>query len=323
MQRSRSRDLSLLLRALPAVFVLMFLFLNHGEALEVFDLLSGVVDSPRFKGKDPLTNLRTAADLLRSNKVRQADISFLLLDWGDQYLRESSDPLERLKKWSALMRDKKLSHLKLPRDYLNRILLAEYLVRKTRYLQLPPGKRLELIGRLQEKDLVDWSVALAYSRLYAGSVVFGAKGFQKRSPEQALTALKKLSDEGLVGRHYRVPTEALLIAEALARDESFQTATPLDRLMKLRDLERKGLIAPLNKKEAEKLPAWRLLVSDASFLRDGPKRKEERLEKLRNDGFISAATFKDLIQIFSPKSMESPLQSSPAPIPQAIAPPER
>ncbi|MFH1116164.1 MAG: hypothetical protein V1792_19810 [Pseudomonadota bacterium] len=323
MQRSRDRDLRILLRAIPAVIVLVFLFLDHTDALEMFDLPAGLVDSPHFKGKDPLANLRTAADLLRSNKVPQADISFLLLDWGDQYLREPSDPLERLKRWSALMRDKKLSHLKLPRDYLNRILLAEYLVKKTRYLQMPPGKRLELIGRLQEKDLVDWSVALAYSRLYAGSVVFGAKGFQKNSPEQALTELKKLSDEGLVGRHYRVPTEALLIAEALARDEAFQTATPLDRLIKLRDLERKGLIAPLNKKEAERLPAWRLLASDSSFLRDGPKGKEGRLEKLRSDGLVSTATYKDLIQIFSPKSVESPLRSSPAPIPQAIAPPDR
>ncbi len=323
MKRSFDWDLSPCLRMIPAVIVLLFLLLNHGEVLEAFDLLSGIIDSPRFKGKDPLSNLQTAADLLRANRVRQADISFLLLDWGDRYLREPSDPLERLKKWSALTRDKKLSHLKLPRDYLNRVLLAEYLVKKTRYLQLPPGKRLELLRRLQEKNLVDWSVALAYSRLYAGSVIFGAKGYEQHKPVEALTNLKRLSDEGLIGWHYRVPTEALLVAEALALDKSFQTATPLDRLIKLRDLERNGLIAPLNKKEAEKLPAWRLLVSDPSFLRGGPKVKEERLEKLRNDGLISAATYKDLLQIFRPASLESALQASPTPLPKEIAPPDR
>jgi len=323
MKRSRDLDLSPLLRTIPAAVVLVFLLLNHGDALEVFDLHSGIVDSPQFKGKDPLSNLRTVADLLRSNKVREADISFLLFDWGDQYLREPSDPLARLKKWSALTRDKKLSRLKLPRDVLNRVLLAEYLVRKTRYLQLPPGKRLELIRRLQEKNLVDRSVALDYSRLYAGSVIFGVEGYGKHTPMEALTALKRLSDQGLVGWLYRVPIEALLIAEELALDEIFQTATPLDRLIKLRDLERKGLIAPLNKKEAEKLPAWRLLVNDPSFLRAVPKVKEQRLEKLRNDGLISAATYKDLLQIFRPKSIESVLQASPTPLPREMAPPER
>ncbi|MDQ7783631.1 MAG: hypothetical protein RDU20_12175 [Desulfomonilaceae bacterium] len=320
MKRSRDRDLSLFLRAIPIVIAVLMLLLHHGEPLEAFDLMSGIIDSPEFKGKDPLSNLRTAADLLQSNKLRQTDISFFLLDWGDRYLRETSDPLERLKKWSTLTQDKTLSHLKLPRDFLNRVLLAEYLVRKTRYLHLPPAKRLDLIRRLQDKDLVDWSVALAYSRLYAGAVVLGAKGYESRSPAEALATLKKLSDEGLIGRHYRVPTEALLISEALALDESFETGTPLDRLMKLRDLEHKGLIAPLNKKETEKLPAWRLLVSDPSFLRGQPKVKEERLDKLLNDGLISPATHKDLVQVFRPQSMESALQASPAPLPKEMAP---
>ena len=38
------------------------------------------------------------------------------------------------------MQDKTLSHLKIPRDFLNRGLLAEYLVTKTPYLDLDTSK---------------------------------------------------------------------------------------------------------------------------------------------------------------------------------------
>ncbi|MBM3299258.1 MAG: hypothetical protein FJY85_04825, partial [Deltaproteobacteria bacterium] len=231
-------------------------------AVEAFDLISGVVDSPEFKGKDPLSKLRLAADLLRSNRVKQSDMAFVLLDWGDQYLREPSDLLERLKRWSNLAHDKELSHLKIPRDFLNRILLAEYLVTKTPYLTVEPRQRLEIIRSLEQKNLVDWSVALAYSRLYAGALISGAKAYEKRTPLQTLLTLKTLEDEGLVGWHYRVPTEAIIVAEVLAQQKENQKATPLDQLVILRDLEQKGLINNITRKDLEKLPAWRLLIND-------------------------------------------------------------
>ena len=140
---------------------------------------------------------------------------------------------------------------------------------------MTPRKRLELIRRLEQENLVDWSVALAYSRLYAGAVVSGAKEYDKRTPLEAVASLKKLEDEDLVSWHYGVPTEAILIAEALAMDEGFKQANPLDRLIKLRDLERKNLITTLNKKEMEKLPAWRFLVGDPTFLKANANMKQQ------------------------------------------------
>jgi hypothetical protein len=292
-------------------FFLVLLSSSQVDVTMAFDLASGILEAPDFKGKDPISKLRAAAGLLRSNKIKQSDVGFLLLDWGDQYLREPKDPLERLRRWSELMQDKTLSHLKIPRDFLNRGLLAEYLVTKTPYLDLTPRKRLELIRRLEQENLVDWSVALAYSRLYAGAVVSGAKEYDKRTPLEAVASLKKLEDEDLVSWHYGVPTEAILIAEALAMDEGFKQANPLDRLIKLRDLERKNLITTLNKKEMEKLPAWRFLVGDPTFLKANANMKRKRLLKLRNEGLISAPTYKDLTQIFIPASAPSSTETTP------------
>lgn len=306
-----------------ACFALLMLDTSHSAASEALDLISGIVESPQFRGKDPLSRLRTAADLLRSNEIRQTDIAFLLLDWGDRYLREPSTPLERLKRWSILTRDKKLSHLRIPRDYLNRILLAEYLVKKTPYLESSPLKRLELIRKLQAKDLVDWSVALAYSRLYAGAIISGAKEYETKSPVEALVALKQLEDQGLIDWHYQLPTEALLVAEAIALEGDFHEATPLQHLVKLRDFERKGLINPLNRKDLEKLPAWRFLMGDPSFLRAGSPQKQARLLKLRNEGLITPSTYKDLVHVFRPATVTSPIQASPAPLPEEISPRSR
>jgi hypothetical protein len=291
------------------------------EGFEIVDVVPGVIESPQFKGKDPLSSLRLAADLLHEKKLKPSDMSFLLLDWGDQYLRDTSDPLERLKRWTDLTNDEKLSQLKIPRDFLNRILLAEYLVTKTAYLKSSPQKRLEIISKLEEKNLVDWSVALAYARLYAGAILTGSKGYETTSPLEALNILKKLEDGKLVGWHYRVPIETILVAEALAMDKDYQQASPLDRLSKLRDLERKGLITAQTKRELEKLPAWRLLVTDPTFLKADAKAKKDRLSKLETEGMISASTCSDLKSIFRPASWVPSIKTKPSPLPQKISPP--
>jgi hypothetical protein len=288
--------------------------------VEAFDLVSGVLNSPEFKGKDPISKLRSAANLLRTNRVKQSDMAFVLLDWGDQYLREPSDPLERLKRWSSLAHDKDLSHLKIPRDFLNRVLLAEYLVNKTPYLTVGPRKRLEILRDLEQKNLVDWSVALAYSRLYAGSVVSGAENCENRTPFQTLTSLRMLVDEGLVGWYYRVPTEAIIVSEVLAQEKQNEKSTPLDRLVKLRELEQTGLITNITKKELEKLPVWRLLINDASFLKADPKTKKERLSRLKEEGLISASSYTDLNGIFRPMPPTPPIEPTPSPVPEKIAP---
>ncbi len=288
----------------------------HCQAVEAFDLVSGVLDSPQFKGKDSITKLQTAADLLRSNRLKQSDMIFAVLDWADQYLREPSDPIERLKRWSLLANDEKLSHLKIPRDFFNRLLVADYLVNNTPYLKVSPEKRLEILKKLSDRNLVDWSVALSYARLYAGAVLSGAKSFQNRPPVEALALLKKLADERLIGWHYRVPAEATIVAEMLALDKSFQKATPLDHLMKLRDLERQDLIAAVNRKELEKLPVWRFLVSDPSFLKADSDTKRARLAKLKEDGLITAFTHSDLQGIFRPMPPSPSIQNVPVPLPQ-------
>jgi hypothetical protein len=304
----------------PLVVLSLALLCFQAEAFDVFDVVPGVIESPEFKGKDPIDKLRLVADLLRSNRIKQSDVAYLVLDWGDQYLREPSDPLERLKRWAELANDRQLSHIKIPRDFLNRILLAEYLVSQTSYVEGSPRKKLEILGKLAEKNLVDWSVALAYAGLYAGSIVTGAKDHDTVSPMEELDILKRLRDAGLVGRHYWVPTEAILVSEVLAMDRDFRKASPFDQLVKLREFERKGLITVQTRKELEKLPVWRLLASDSSFLKADPVAKRERLLKLKTEGLVSASTSSDLNGMFHPMPLTSPMEGRPIPMPQKISP---
>jgi hypothetical protein len=306
--------------ALSAVLIGLVLFGCHALAFDVFDLVTGVIESPEFKGKDPIQKLRLVADLLRANRIKQSDVAYAVLDWGDQYLREPSDPLQRLKRWVELANDDQLSHIKIPRDFLNRNLLAEYLVGQTSYLNGSPRNRVEMLGKLTEKNLVDWSVALAYAGLYAGSIITGATNYDSVSPLEELDMLKKLRDAGLVGRHYWVPTEAILVSEALALDQDYKKASPFEQLVKLRELERKGLITVQTKKELEKLPVWRLLVSDVAFLKADPAVKRKRLLKLKTDGLISPSTNSDLNGIFRPMPLTSPMEARPTPLPQKISP---
>ncbi|MBI4966079.1 MAG: hypothetical protein HY913_22560 [Desulfomonile tiedjei] len=303
-----------------AVAIGVLLFAGGVNAFEGFDLVSGVIESSQFKGKDPLQQLRLASELLRTKRLRDSDMRFILLDWGDRYLREPSDPLERLKRWAELTNDGKLKNLPIQRDFLNRVLLAEYLVDKTPYLKASPHKKLELLGSLAKKNLVDWSVSLTYARIYAGGIITGAKSYQNMAPLEALIALKKLKDEDLVGEHYRIPTEGVLVAEALAMDKEYQQASHYDRLVKLRDLERKGIISSLTKKEFEKLSVWRILVDDQSFLKADASVKKDRILKLKADGLISASTSSDLRAIFRPMPLASPREARPAPLPQKITP---
>lgn len=307
--------------AVAVVASVLMVPMAANSGFDVFDLVSGVIESPQFKGKDPIDKLRLAADLLRNKQIKQSDISFIVLDWGDQYLREPSNLLDRLKRWSVLANDDQLSYLRIPRDVLNRMLLAEYLVRQPDYREAPPRKRLEIIGKLAEKNLVDWSVALSYARLYAGGIITGAKQHEVTPPLEGLVILKNLKDQGLVGLYYGVPTEAILATEALAMDEAYMRASPFEQLIKLREWERKGLITDMTKKEFEKLPVWRLLVADPSFLKSDPTVKRERLAKLKSDGIISAATSSDLNGIFRPVPLASPLESRPTPLPEKISPP--
>ncbi len=305
----------------PVVILSLALLCSQAQAFDVFDVVPGVIESSEFKGKDPIQKLRLVADLLRANRIKQSDVAYVVLDWGDQYLREPSDPLERLKRWAELANDHQLSHIKIPRDFLNRILLAEYLVSQTSYLKGSPHKKLEILGKLAEKNLVDWSVALAYAGLYAGSTITGAKNHDPGSPLEELDLLKQLRDTGLVGRHYWVPTEAILVSEALAMDQDYRKASPFDQLVKLRELERKGLITVQTRKELEKLPVWRLLASDSSFLKADAAAKRARLLKLKAEGLVSASTSSDLNGMFRPMPLTSPMEARPTPLPQKISPP--
>jgi len=290
------------------------------QATEGVDLVSAVLDSPRFKGKKPLEKLEAASELIKTNKLKATDLSFVLLDWVDQYLREPTDPLERLRRWAALTNDDKLGNLRIPRDFLNRMLLAEYLVSKTSYLDVPPFSKLELLGNLEQNKLVDWSVFLAYARLYAGGVVIRAKDYEKTSPLEALKMLGDLKTKGLVDWHYKVPTEGLLVAEALAMDKDYQQGQPSKQLAKLKDLESKGLISQITRKELEKLPAWRLLENDSSFLKATPRARKKRLQELQKSGLISPSTSTDLAAIFVSASLDAPVESKPAPQPGRIPP---
>jgi hypothetical protein len=291
------------------------------EAFDVPDLVSSFFESPDFSGKEPIDKLYQAAELLRAKKVKPSEMAFALLDWGDRYVREPADPLERLKRWAQLSSDEKLSHIRIPREFLNRALVAEYLVDKTPYLASPPQKRLELLQRLAEQHLLDWSVSLAYARLYAGAIISGAKTYGKTSPIEGLAVLKHLKDQGLVGRHYAVPTEAILTAEALAVDAEYVKGSSTERLIKLRDLDRKGLITSLTKRELERLPVWRLLTNDPSFAKADSAAKKERLSKLRDQGLISASSYSDLAAIFRPVPVPSAAQGKPMPVPQKPAVP--
>ena len=307
---------------LPLLILLSaVLQISSALAFDVRDQISAVFESPSFKGKEPIQKLHQAAEMIRERKLKDREMAFAVLDWGDQYLREPSDPLDRLKRWAQLNSDEKLSHLRIPREFLNRTLLAEYLAEKTPYFTSSPHKKLEMIGNLAQQNLVDWSVSLAYERLYAGAIIAGANNYGKTSPAEALEVLKTLEDQGLVGLHYRTPTEAILVTEALAMDSDYLNGLPYDRLLKLREFERKGLISNLTKKELERLPAWRLLVADPSFMHSDASVKKERLLKFREQGLISSSNFSDLLTIFRPISIASPAQIRPAPVPQKIQPP--
>jgi len=285
-------------------------------AYELMDVVPGVIDSPQFKGKDPLSSLRLAVELLHEKKLKGSDLSFVLLDWADQYLREPSDPLERLKRWTQLNSDDKLSQLKIPRDFLNRILLAEYLVAKTPYLKSSPLKRLEIISALERNKLVEDSVALSYARLYGGAVLFGSRNDPIPSPLEALNTLKKLEDGRLIGWHYRMPVETVLAAEAVALDKDYQAGSPLERLSRLRDWEKKGLISLQSKRDLERLPAWRLLTSDPSFLRADPRTKRDKLVKLEAERLISSSTFAELKSMFRPAPLAPSIKTKPSPLPK-------
>lgn len=311
-----------LLRVLAAVLASLCLpgTAAAAKTTEGFDLVSAVLDSAQFKGKKPLEKLEVASELIKTNKLKQTDLSFVLLDWADQYLREPTDPLERLRRWAALTNDDKLSHLRIPRDFLNRMLLAEYLVSKTSYLDVPPYAKLELLRSLEQKKLVDWSVFLAYARLYAGGVVIRAKEYDKTPPVEALKTLNDLKSQGLVDWHYKVPTEGLLVAEALALDKDYQEGGPSKQLARLRDLEAKGLISQITRKELEKIPAWRLLGNDSSFLKAAPRARKKRLQELQKSGLLSDSTSTDLAGIFVSTSPETPVESKPAPQPERTPP---
>ncbi len=273
------------------------------------DIIADVIESPVFEGKTAHEKLKLLVELTRGQTLNQSDMSYVALDWADQYLRIPNDPLERLKKWAQIAEDEQLSKLRLPRDFLNRTLLAEYLVKNREYLNSSPKKKLQLLAELSKDNLVDWSVALAYARIYAGAVILGAESKKAPTPWEALNTLKRIKEKGLVGWHYRAPTEAILCSEVLAMDQSYISSKPLDRLKRLKALQNEGLITALTRKELEKLPVWRLLVNDEDFLQSDATAKRAHLIELKNSGLILASTYSDLEKIFL---KESPDQDQPA-----------
>jgi hypothetical protein len=294
-----------------------------GQAIsfDVLDVVSGVIESPNFKGKDPIQKLRLAAELLRTKKLKQEDMALVLLDWGDQYLREPAHPLTRLERWAELGNDERLSRLRIPREFLNRILVVEYLLDETPYLKSTPVKKLELVSQLDAKHLVDPSVWLAYARLYAGGLISGAKAFDTISPLDELKALKGLKERRLVGWQYRVSAESILAVESVFLDPEYKKGSPYDRLLVLRALERQGLITDLTKKELERLPAWRLLANDSSFLKADRSAKRKRLSALKQEGLISDSTYTDLATTFRPVPLDAPPdESSPTALPETKGP---
>ncbi len=291
------------------------------RAADSFDLVNGFIESPRFMGKDPLTKLQLASDMVKHKQVRQSEIALLLLDWADQYLHRPADPLERLKLWPEFSTDERLSLLRIPRDYLNRTVLTEYLVSRPDYLHADPAKRLEIIGALAEQNLVDWSVALAYARLYAGAIIMGAKDYEIPTPFEALTALKRFTTEAFLGSHYRAPTEGLLAAEALAADSTYRSGDPRAQLEKLRDLEADGLITSITRKKFAKLPAWRLIASNTDFLKADLSAKRDILTAFEHGGLLSPGTAMELLAVFKTSAVVAPVESRSTPAPQQILPP--
>ena len=286
------------------------------RAVDSFDIISGVIDSPRFKGKSPLEKLVLVAELCRTSTLDQSDLSFLVLDWADKYIREPTNRLKRLEYWSRLVNNDKLRNVRIPRDFLNRLVLAEYLVNQNSYQTASPKKKLEIIRNLEKQNLVDWSVALAYSRIYAGTVILAAEGIQQRSPIECLRTLERMTSQKLIGWHYRVPTEAVLVAEALAMDAEFEKGIPLQRLMKLREMEANNLLSPVNRKELEKLPVWRLLINDLKFLKSAPQEKRQRIHYLKSNRLITQSTQADLLSIFRLNSLTTSKSEIKSPSPK-------
>lgn len=306
-------------KAVASIFTLLcsLWLLPNALCFEGVDIFSGVLESPVFKGKEPMTRLSIASEKLKENKFSRTDTSYLLLDWVDEYLREPSDPLERLKRWSEFSSNDKFSNLKVPRDFLNRVLLAEYLAKQAGFTAGTPLKKLEFLRKLHKKNLVEWSVALSYENLVAGSIVNGSKVTDNPTPLESLSVLKKLSEDHLIGNHYRVMAEGLLAVEVLARNLDYEKMTPIELLSKLRDLERKGLITSQTKRELEKLPAWRLLINDPAFLKLEASQKKARLAKLKSDGLLTSSTASDFSAIFKVASFSTSKEPKPAPIPQS------
>jgi hypothetical protein len=264
------------------------------------DVVSAVIESSRFKGKSPLEKLLAAAEILKSARVKTVDWALPLLDWADQYTREPAGPVDRLKRWLELAEDERLGHLRIPRDFLNRVLLAEYLIAHTAYPQFGPAKKLELLGRLEQERLIDWSVALAYARIYAGTVILGAEDTPTVPPLEALGKLKELTEKQLVSWHYTVPSEGVLAAEALAVDKAYSNGSDVDKLRRLEALEKEGLVSFLTRKEFERLPAWRLLVGDGGFLKASQAQRRDRIMKLKSDNLITPSTAGELMAAFAP-----------------------
>lgn len=279
------------------------------------DIVSGVLESPQFKGKELMTKLSLASDLVKKNKLSKTGSPYFLLDWVDQYLREPSDNLERLKRWAEFCNSEMFSNLKVPRDFLNRALVAEYLNSQPVYSKASPHRKLELLRNLGKKNLVDWSVALSYENLIAGTLIYGSKYQDNLAPLDSLAILKKLRDDKLVGNHYTVMMESILAQEALCQDVEYVNGSPMNRLVKIRDMERKGLITPQTRKELEKLPAWRLLINDPGFLRLDSPQKRARILKLKHDGLFTSSTASDLTSIFKGASNASASEPKPTPMP--------
>lgn len=66
-----------------------------GRASDRFDPVHNYLDSPRFRGRDALTGLQIAPDLVRTDKVKQTYNAFVLLDRGDWSPKEPSSAQER------------------------------------------------------------------------------------------------------------------------------------------------------------------------------------------------------------------------------------
>jgi hypothetical protein len=126
--------------------------------------------------------------------------------------------------------------------------------------------------------------------------------------------VKRLQERGLIGWHYKIPTEAVLAAEALAMAPEFQNGGPVQRLTIIRNMEDKGLISPLTRKELERLPAWRRIVDDPAFLKADPAGKRKAILKLSRDRLISESTGADLLAVFRLEPATGTHELSPDPM---------